>query len=81
MFVPLAGGMDANGTENSTAGEDVAETATILVELFNTSPESMLKIIKRIDGMRLDGRVVMTLSKNKRGVLFWTFHVLGHVER
>ena len=54
---------------------------TILVVATNTSPASLRKIIKRIDDLALGARVIMTLTKNEAGVLFWTLQEIGRVER
>lgn len=52
-----------------------------LIVATNTSPVSLRKIAKRIDDIERGGRVIMTVTKNEAGVLFWTIQEIGRVER
>ena len=54
---------------------------TILLTLTNTSPASVRKFVKRVDDVPRGARVIMTLTKNEAGVLFWTLQEIGRVER
>ena len=54
---------------------------TITLTATNTSPLSLRKLTKRIDELPLGARVVMTVTKNEAGVLFWTVQAMGSVER
>lgn len=63
--------------QTATAGAE----NTILVVVTNTSPASLHKIVQRIDRLELGARVVMTVTKNENGVLFWTVQEMGRVER
>lgn len=53
----------------------------IFVVPSNTSPTSLSKLMRRIDELPLGARVVLTVTKNDAGVLFWTLTALGSVER
>lgn len=63
------------------SGDGAGATDTMLVVAGNTAPGSLRNIIRRIDELPLGARVVMTLTKNEDGVLFWTLQSLNGVER
>jgi len=64
--------------ENCPAADRKEE---ITVSVSNTSPVSLRKLAKRIDELPLGARVVMTVTKNDAGLLFWTVQAMGSVER
>jgi len=65
--------------ENCPAAD--RRTEEITVSVSNTSPVSLRKLAKRIDELPLGARVVMTVTKNDAGLLFWTVQAMGSVER
>lgn len=67
--------------ETARGGEGESTMDAILVVAGNTAPGSLRNIIRRIDELPLGARVVMTLTKNEDGVLFWTLQSLNGVER
>lgn len=64
------------------AGAPAQDTEKMIaLAATNTSPTSLHKLARRIDEIPLGARVVMTVTKNEAGVLFWTLTALGSVER
>lgn len=67
--------------DEQTVGPTTPAENTITLTALNTSPVSLRKLARRIDELPLGARVVMTVTKNEAGVLFWTVQAMGSVER
>jgi hypothetical protein len=68
-------------TEQRAGAGAAGEEASVTVRAANTSPVSLRNIARRIDDLPCGARVLMTVTKNEAGVLFWTVQAMNSVER